>query len=126
MSPAERTARAWLAWINDAPAEHPEAGLALLTDDFLWHECPTRFGRRGRSGDARVLLDALAQAAATIDGERIALRRVICGADSVVLEVEWTGRLRATGADLRADGVMVLELDGDRIRSSRDYLCFDG
>lgn len=125
MSPAA-LARAWLAWLDDRPGERPDVGLALITPDFLWTERPTRFGRRGRSGDVRTLLAALDETAAMIDGERITERRLICAADAAVIEVEWTGTLRSSGATLRADGVMVLTVADARISAARDYLCFDG
>jgi ketosteroid isomerase-like protein len=125
MSDSAELARAYLAWLNDDPSERADIGRALLSDDFTWTERPTRFGARGRSGDATALVQALAVAARMIEDERIVERALIVSDAAVVMEVEWTGRLRQTGTALRADGVMVLETTQGRISAARDYLCFD-
>ncbi|HSG89597.1 MAG TPA: nuclear transport factor 2 family protein [Pseudomonadales bacterium] len=125
MSTTAELARAYLAWINDRPSERADVGRALLAPDFVWTERPTRFGDRGRSGDANVLLQALADADRMIEDERIVERTLFVSDQVAVMEVEWSGRLRRGGTVLRADGVMILETEDGRIRAARDYLCFD-
>ena len=129
----ERT-RAYLAAIEqstDAEAPSPEGALAFYHPEVRQEELPNRLVPTGAVRDLAALREAAKRGRGVLRGQRYAVRSALVQGTRVALETLWVGELAVpigalpAGAEMRAHFAMFLDFDGERIRSQRNYDCFE-
>ncbi|MBF5044944.1 nuclear transport factor 2 family protein [Aggregicoccus sp. 17bor-14] len=104
---------------------------AYFTPDAVQVELPNRLNPQGGRSDLATLLTRAEQGQRVLRGQRYEIRSAVVQGDRVAVEALWTGTLAialgslAPGAEMRAHFAMFFELQDGRIRSQRNYDCFE-
>jgi len=122
-------ARKYLGQLSNGAG--PEELESFFAPDVVMEEFPNRLRPNGATGDLRAIIDARARGKALLSAENFELLNAVGSGDQVVMEVVWTGTVRAAagpfaaGQSLRARFAVFLEFRDGRIIRQRNYDCFD-
>jgi len=109
----------------------PEALEAFFSPDVVQEEFPNRLMPNGATRNRRAMTEARARGKALLSAEKYELLNAVASGDQVVMEVVWTGTIRAAagsftaGQSLRARFAVFMEFQDGRIIRQRNYDCFD-
>jgi ketosteroid isomerase-like protein len=104
---------------------------AFYAPDAIQEEFPNRLTPNGARRDLAALLEGAAKGQQVLLSQRYEILGAIESGDTVVLEVQWTGRLAIplgslpAGGEMRARFAMFLEFREGRIIRQRNYDCFE-
>lgn len=113
--------------------ERGDAGEQLrrfFTPDFEQVEYPNALNPKGQRSDLAQTLERSEKGKHVLRSQRFKVTCVVASADSVALEVEWTGVLAihigslASGQEMRANFAVFLDFRDGRISRQRNYDCF--
>jgi len=109
----------------------PEELESFFAHDLVQEEFPNRLMPHGATRDRRAMTEARARGKALLSAEKFELLNAVASGDQVVMEVVWTGTVRAAagpftaGQALRARFAVFMEFREGRIIRQRNYDCFD-
>lgn len=106
-----------LAWLEGFSAEDPEAFAALYTEDGVFEEVPTGTMARGRDEIAAYMAQIFAGAAES----RAEATGGFQAGDRAVMEYTVTVVDQASGRPFTFRGVVIAELEGERLRRTTEY-----
>lgn len=99
--------------------------------DVEQHELPNRLFAEGVRRDRAALLASAEKGRSVLRRQRYEILNVVASGGSVALEMRWEGELavplgtRVPGDMLRGQFAFFLEIEGGRIRSMRNYDCYE-
>ena len=102
-----------------------------LHPDVTHYDLPNRFNPSGKISDRRAMLAAAERGQKVMRTQKYDILSSIAEGSTVVLEVDWLGRLAVpvsgipAGGELHARIAMVLVFEDDLIILQRDYVCYD-
>lgn len=108
-----------------------EALARFFTPDCRQIEFPNKLNPAGSESDLQTLLARADKAKHIIRDQQFVVRNTIIQGNSAAVEVDWSGVLRhpigslPVGATLKAKFGVFFEFVGGRIRTQRNYDCFD-
>lgn len=121
--------RSYLAAIESGATG--EALARFFTPDAIQVELPNRLNPQGGRSELNVILARAEQATKLLKSQRFEVISEVVQSSTVAVEAVWTGTLAVpfgtlvAGAALRAHFAMFFELEGGRIKSQRNYDCFE-
>lgn len=108
-----------------------EALAAFFTPDVLQQEFPNRLMPNGATRTLQQILESADRGQAILSGQRYEILNSMTSDHTVLLEVQWTGRMAVAvaglppGGHMRARFAVVLEYRDGKIARQRNYDCFD-
>jgi ketosteroid isomerase-like protein len=108
-----------------------DALATFYTPDVVQEEFPNRLVPNGVRRDLAAILAAAERGQRAVTGHRYEILSLMADGDRVAVEFLWSGTLAVPVGSLAAGSVMrgrfacVLEFQGGRIVSQRNYDCFD-
>ena len=122
------TIRSYLAALASGVVGAPLA--AYFTPDAVQVEYPNRLNPNGGQSDLATLLVRAEQGQRMLSKQSYRILTELVQGNQVAIEAEWTGVLAigvgtlAPGAQMKAHFAMFFELKNGKIRSQRNYDCF--
>jgi len=123
------TIRAYLQALEDGAVGETLA--RFFTPDARQVELPNRLNPGGGNSDLATLVRRAEQGQKMLRSQRYEVQSEIAQGDRAAVEATWTGILAvplgslAAGATMKAHFAMFFELSEGRIRSQRNYDCFE-
>jgi len=111
--------------------ERGEPTRRFFTVDAIQEEYPNRLNPNGGRSDVTEMQARSERGKATLRWQRYDILHAFESANTVILEVNWSATFNvavgslAPGDPMRARFAVFLEFEGDKIRSQRNYDCFD-
>jgi ketosteroid isomerase-like protein len=102
-----------------------------FSPDVVQQEFPNRFSAAGTRRDLAALLEGAERGRQLLASQRYEVQNAVAAGNQVALEIRWTGVLAApvaglaAGAELRAHLGMFIELENGKIKSQRNYDCYE-
>ena len=103
----------------------------FFTADAEQVELPNRLNPNGGRSDLATMLSRAEQGRKLLAAQRYIVHRAVASGSMVAMEAEWTGVLAVAlgslppGAEMRAHLAMFFDIDDGRIRTQRNYDCFE-
>lgn len=104
---------------------------AFFADDVVQIEYPNRLTPNGAERDLATLIEGHERGSQLMVSQRYDVKNVLECGDTVVLEVDWTGKLAldagslSAGDEMRAHFAVFLEFRDGKIVRQRNYDCFE-
>ena len=123
------TIRAYLQALEDGAVGEALAG--FFTSDARQVELPNRLNPNGGISDLQTLIERAEQGRKLLRSQRYDVQSEVAQGERAAVEATWIGTLAAplgslaAGATMMAHFAMFFELSDGRIRSQRNYDCFE-
>jgi len=102
----------------------------FFAPDVVQEEFPNRFFAHGMRRDLAAILEGAERGKQLLASQRYEIRNAVADDRHVALEILWTGTLKTAaagleaGAEIRAHLGVFLELENGKIKSQRNYDCY--
>jgi ketosteroid isomerase-like protein len=110
---------------------HGEALAAFLHEDVQQHELPNRLFAEGARRDLAAILASADKGQKVLRSQRYEVLNLVASGSHVAIEMRWRGELAVPlgklqpGDALSGQFAFFLEIEDGKIRSMRNYDCYD-